>query len=53
MSTYENLLHPAHGTIIGDLCLTRDIYYQSTHLFSHADNDNDNDKCFIKHKCIE
>ena len=34
ISTHENLLHSAHGT---DLCLARDDYYQSTHLFSHAE----------------
>ena len=37
LSTYENLLHSAHGTIIRDLCLARDNYYQLTHLFSHAE----------------
>ena len=37
ISTHENLLHFAHGTIIRDLCLGRDNYYQSTHLFSHAE----------------
>ena len=37
ISTHENLLYSAHGTIIRDLCLARDNYYQSTHLFSHAE----------------
>ena len=37
ISTHENLLHSVHGTIIRDLCLARDNYYQSTHLFSHAE----------------
>ena len=37
ISTNENLLHSAHGTIIRDLCLARNNYYQSTHLFSHAE----------------
>ena len=37
ISTHENLLHPAHSTIIRDLCLARDNYYQSTHLFFHAE----------------
>ena len=36
-STHENFLHSAHGAIIRDLCLARDIYYQSTNLFSHAE----------------
>ena len=34
ISTHENLLHSAHGTIIRDLYLARN---SSTHLFSHAD----------------
>ena len=34
LSTNENLLYSAHGTIIRDLCLARDNYYQSTHVFS-------------------
>ena len=37
ISTHENLLHSAHGTTIRDLCLAQDNYYQSTHLFSHAE----------------
>ena len=28
ISTDENLLHSAHGTIIRDLCLARNSYYQ-------------------------
>ena len=34
MFTNENLLYSAHGTIIRDLCLARDNYYQSTHVYS-------------------
>ena len=34
LSTNENLLYSADGTIIRDLCLARDNYYQSTHVFS-------------------
>ena len=30
ISTHDNLLHSAHDTIIHDLCLARDNYYQST-----------------------
>ena len=34
--THEKLLNSAHVTIILDLCLARDNYYQMAHLFSHA-----------------
>ena len=39
ISTHENLLYSAHGTIISDIivCLARDNYYQLTHLFSHTE----------------
>ena len=37
ISTNENLLHSVHGTIVRDFCLARDNYYQTTHLFSHAE----------------
>ena len=33
---HENLLCAVHGTIICGLCLARDKYYQSSHLFLYA-----------------
>ena len=37
MSNHNKSLYSVHGTIIRDLCLTRDNHYQSPHLLSYTE----------------
>ena len=37
MSNQDNSLYSAHGTIIRDLCLTRENHYQPPHMLSYTE----------------